>query len=1240
MVVDGLSNGTSYVFRVAAVNSSGVGTFSANSTAVVPRIVPTVPSSPLAVVGVAANAQVALNWTASSSNGGSSITDYTIQYSSNAGLSWSTFSRTASTATTATVTGLTNGTGYVFRVAAVNGVGNSSWSSNSLVVTPCTVPAAPNSLAGIAGNALVSLAWIAPSTNGGIAITDYNVQYSSDAGSSWSTVSHAASTATTATVTGLTNGTGYVFRVAAVNGVGAGSYTVQSSAVTPATTPGVPTNLSATAGNGQASLSWIAPAWNGGSPITDYAIQYSSNGGSTWSTFSHAVSTAVSATVTSLANGTSYVFRVAAVNGMGTGSYTAQSSAVVPAATPGVPSSLAATAGNSQASLSWSAPASSGGSAITDYSIQYSSNGGTSWITFSHTASAVVSTTVTGLANGTSYVFRVAAVNGVGTGSYTAQSSEVVPATTPDVPSSLSGTAGSGQVLLSWIAPGSDGGAPITDYAIQYSSNGGTNWSAFSHAASNAVSATVTGLANGTSYVFRVSAVNGVGNGSYTAQSSAIVPLATPGVPSSLVALAGDGSVALNWTAPADTGGNPITDYSIQYSSNGGFTWSIFTHAASASVSTTVTGFANGTSYVFRVAAVTGIGTGFYTAQSSAVVPATTPGVPLSLSGVAGNGQVSLGWVAPASNGGSPITDYAIQYSSNGGSTWSTSSHAASTAVSATVTGLANGTGYLFRVAAVNIAGTGDFSASSNSVLPDGLAPTVSMSSSKALLSLADTTIYTFTLSEPSTTFTASDVYPINGTVSSFTAVSSTVYTCTFTPRSDLTGTGYVVVYDNTFADLAGNGNKSANGYVIGFVNIDTVQPTTQISVGRVSLGASDTTTYTFTLSKPSNTFTSADIYPINGTVSSFNAVSSTVYTCTFTPRPDFTGTGYVVVYDNTFADLAGNGNKSANGYVISFVNIDTAPPTAQISSTKSGLLSGDSAIYTFNLSKPSTTFTASDVYPTNGAVSNFIALSSTVYTCTFTPKPDFTGTGYVVVYDNTFTDLAGNGNRSSNGYLISFVTIDTVVPPTVLIAPDKNTLKAGDTTTYTFTLSKPSSTFTASDIYPTNGTVSGFTALSSTVYNCTFTPKASFTGAGYVVVYDSTFTDSTGHGNKSPNGYVISTLAIDTVVLLNPTLTITSNMPNLKAAETATYTFTLSKPSTNFTASDVQVLYGTLSGFTKVNSTVYTAKFTPNLRTTNTGYVRVNDGTFTDTVGNANKNPNGGGTVISYVSIDTARKR
>ncbi|NQW48988.1 MAG: hypothetical protein HQ464_14605, partial [Planctomycetes bacterium] len=352
----------------------------------------------------------------------------------------------------------------------------------------------------------------------------------------------------------------------------------------------------------------------------------------------------------------------------------------------------------------------------------------------------------------------------------------------------------------------------------------------------------------------------------------------------------------------------------------------------------------------------------------------------------------------------------------------------------------------------------------------DTLVAAVAITASAASLRAGQTAMLTFTLSEASTNFTASDVTVTGGTLAGFTG-SGASYSCIFTPTANATGVGTVSVAAAAFTSLAGNPNTA--GFLAPAITIDTVAPTISIAGNKAELKAGETSTYTFTLSEPSTTFTASDVYPINGTVSSFTSLSSTVYTSTYSPKPDFTGTGYVVVYDNTFTDLAGNGNRSPNGYLISFVSIDTVPPTAQISSSKTSLGAGEASIYTITLSKPSTTFMASDVYPVNGTISGFVALSSTVYTCTYTPTATFAGTGYVVVYDNTFTDLAGNGNKSANGYLISFVSIDTV-QPTAQISSSKTSLAAGESSLSTITLSKPSTTFTASDVYPVNGTVSG----------------------------------------------------------------------------------------------------------------------------------------------------------------------
>lgn len=96
--------------------------------------------------------------------------------------------------------------------------------------------------------------------------------------------------------------------------------------------PPPPTGVTATGGSSQATVLWTAPTVLAQTPITDYVVQYSSNSGSTWTTFSDGTSTATSATVTGLTNGTAYTFRVAAVNGVGQGAYSAASSAVTPGA--------------------------------------------------------------------------------------------------------------------------------------------------------------------------------------------------------------------------------------------------------------------------------------------------------------------------------------------------------------------------------------------------------------------------------------------------------------------------------------------------------------------------------------------------------------------------------------------------------------------------------------------------------------------------------------------------------------------------------------------------------------------------------------------------------------------------------------------------------------------------------------------------------------------------------------------
>ena len=131
--------------------------------------------------------------------------------------------------------------------------------------------------------------------------------------------------------------------MAAINSVGTGAQSGQSNSVTPATMPGAPTIGTATDGNASASVTWTAPASNGGQPVTGYVVTpYIAGVAQATQTFN---STATTETVTGLTNGTAYTFKVAAINSVGTGAQSAASNSVTPATTPGAPTIGTATRG-------------------------------------------------------------------------------------------------------------------------------------------------------------------------------------------------------------------------------------------------------------------------------------------------------------------------------------------------------------------------------------------------------------------------------------------------------------------------------------------------------------------------------------------------------------------------------------------------------------------------------------------------------------------------------------------------------------------------------------------------------------------------------------------------------------------------------------------------------------------------------------------------------------------------------
>jgi hypothetical protein len=549
---------------------------------------------------------------------------------------------------------------------------------------PVFPPSAPRSVSVVVSNAQATVSWLAPSSNGGAAITSYLVTSSPGVHSCTFTVQAGSTASPSCIVTGLTNGRSYTFTVSATNSAGTSEQSAVSASAIPVTTPSAPLSVVGTSGDGRVNLSWTAPLQYGGAEITDYEVWYSAFSIGPFVTFPDSVSTNRTAVVTGLTNGSTYYFKVVAVNAVGLGETSVMSAGVVPAAVPGAPTSVSAERGDELATISWTAPASNGAT-ITQYTVT-SNPGGLTCVW----ASGPLSCDVLGLTNGTSYTFTVSATNSVGEGNPSSASQAVVPAAVPGMPTSLSGSSGNGTVSLTWVTPSSVGGSGILDYIIEYSSNSGATWTTFTDGTSTTTSATVTGLTNGTSYVFQVSASNNVGAGQHSAVSSAVIPATVPGAPTGVSGVGGAGQVTVSWSAPVVNGGASVSSYTVTSSGGQTCSWS------SGPLSCVVTGLGNGVAYTFTVTASNSAGDGVASSASSAVTPLAAAPVLGSVS--TGNGQITFAWGAVAHGGDTyrvywgtdPTWASAYTYTSSGGST------------SYTATGLTNGTTYYFRVAGWN----------------------------------------------------------------------------------------------------------------------------------------------------------------------------------------------------------------------------------------------------------------------------------------------------------------------------------------------------------------------------------------------------------------------------------------------------------------------------------------------------------------------------------------------------------
>ena len=481
-------------------------------------------------------------------------------------------------------------------------------------------------------------------------------------------------------VTGLADGTPVTCTVSAHNAAGVSAPSAASNSVTPAAVPGAPTIGTANAGNAQATVTFTAPVSNGGSTITSYVATASPSGITGTCT-----APCTSITVNGLANGTAYTFSVAAINGVGTGASSAASNSVTPMTVPGAPTIGTASPGNQQATVTFTPPASNGGSAITLYTATSAPSNLTGTC-----AAPCTSITIPGLVNGTAYTFTVVATNVAGPGAASATSNSVTPRIVPGAPTIGTATAGNAQATVTFTAPVSDGGSPITLYTATSAPAAITGT-----CTAPCTSITVNGLANGTAYTFTVVATNVAGPGAASAASNSVTPRTVPGAPTIGTATPGNQQAAVAFTAPASDGGAAITLYTATSAPSG-----ITASCTAPCTSIMVNGLANGTAYTFTVVATNVAGPGAASTASNSVTPTTLPGAPTIGTAIPGNGTATVSFTAPASDGGAPITSYVVSCSPGPVT-------ASGPASPITVIGLANGTSYACSVRAQTSVGLG-----------------------------------------------------------------------------------------------------------------------------------------------------------------------------------------------------------------------------------------------------------------------------------------------------------------------------------------------------------------------------------------------------------------------------------------------------------------------------------------------------------------------------------------------------
>ena len=583
-------------------------------------------------------------------------------------------------------------------------------------------PDAPTGLTATAsGGTQIDLAWTAPADNGGRVITGYQIEYSDDAGTSWSVlVADTQSTDTMYSDTTLSGGDTRHYRVSAINSIDTGA----TSTVADATTlsgPGVASVTVDQASITQTGAAVTVTVANLQNPVHAVYLRYRVAGGA-WPAAANQIMSTTGAAVTfplsGLTGNTEYEVEASLDSTFASGVKTA--SFTTSPTKPGKPRGVNVTfKGNGQLAIAWSVPSNDGGSAITGYTVQWKSGsqsfGGDP--SREHTTGAsAITYAITGLTNGTEYTVRVIAVNAVGDGP-PSDTTTGTPKGPPDAPPNVQAS-GNAKLTVSWGAP-NDRGSAITEYTLQWKS-GGQNFTSSRQRTITAPSRTDTipSLTNGTEYTVRVRATNALGDSDWSAEAKG-TPASGPGV--SLVKVKEPISCTVSFVALEFANLDSATEYQahLRFRAQGSSSWTVLSPQGFWSSSSgggalngpspafTLTDLAYETTYVVQAALDSGFVKGLAATTFSTPNLSEAGLMPMS----PGDGTLGLRMTRPTSEG--RVDGYLLQWKS-GDEEYDdkdTSQRQADVPGSGdreyTITGLDNGVEYTVRAMAYNDNGVG-----------------------------------------------------------------------------------------------------------------------------------------------------------------------------------------------------------------------------------------------------------------------------------------------------------------------------------------------------------------------------------------------------------------------------------------------------------------------------------------------------------------------------------------------------